>query len=69
MTALTTIVFSDKKAARTRMNKGSEPLLFCIETCAQPTRNGLKSGFLGIGHSSKFSVVNMIIFENIEILI
>jgi hypothetical protein len=34
------------------MAKGFALLLFCLETCAQPTRNGLKSGFFGIGHSS-----------------
>jgi hypothetical protein len=34
------------------MAKGLTPLLFYSESCAQPTNNGLKSGFVDIGHSS-----------------
>jgi hypothetical protein len=40
------------------MNKGFTPLLFYSETCAQPTKNGLESGFMGTGHSSPTSNLN-----------
>ena len=57
---VTTIILRSEKAARARMAKGLTPLLFYSESCAQPTNNGLKSGFVDIGHSSPTSVPGFI---------